>query len=99
MALKYLTLVPQPFGDIDIAEVKRAIGDSIYLKGNISIETLRYGTIKEVIEETKRVISSAANGGGFVLSTTDSVHAYTPLENFKSLIEIGKKYGRYPIKL
>jgi len=92
------TLVPPPFGDINIDEVKKAVGDTICLKGNVSIETLRYGLVKEVIEETRRVISLAANGGGLLLSTTDSVHAYTPLENFRAFIRVGKEYGKYPLK-
>lgn len=92
------TLVPPPFGDVDIGEVKKAVGDSICLKGNVSIETIRYKTVKDIVKETKEVISLAANGGGFILSTTDSVYAYAPLENFKSFIEVGKKYGKYPTK-
>ena len=92
------TLVPPPFGDVKLDEVKKLVGDKICLKGNVSIETLRYGTVEQVIKETKKAILSAAEGGGFILSTTDSIHAYTPLENFKAFVETGKKYGRYPLR-
>jgi len=92
------TLVPPPSGDVDLAEAKRLVGDRVCLKGNVDIEVLRRGTPRDAVAEVRRVLSQAAEGGGLILSTSDSVHAYTPLENFRAMVRAGVRLGRYPAR-
>lgn len=88
------TLVP-PSGDVDLAEAKRLVCGRVCLKGNVDIEALRRGAPRDAVAEVRRVLSQAAEGGGLTLSTSDSVHAYTPLENFRAMVRAGVRLGRY----
>ena len=51
--------------------------------------------IEKVVRET---IERAAPGGGFILSTSDSIRDGTPIENIKAYFEAAQRYGKYPIK-
>ncbi|MBS7634071.1 hypothetical protein KEJ34_01015 [Candidatus Bathyarchaeota archaeon] len=66
----------------DIVAVKRAWGDRICLMGNLDLDyLLTLGTPREVEAEVKKLISSVAPGGGFILSTTNVLTRYVPPEN------------------
>ena len=38
-----------------------------------------------------------APGGGYILSTSNSVAEYIPLANYQAMLLTGHKYGKYPI--
>ena len=85
-----------PMGDCDLAELKKAYGGRLVLKGNLhTTEVMLNGTRDEVIEASKRAIDAAACGGGFILSTGDQCGRDTPEENIFAMIETAKTYGRY----
>jgi len=82
---------------MDIARLKRTYGDKICLLGNVDCAiTLVYGSKEEVIEETKRCIRDVSPGGGHVLSSSNSIHSGINLENFLTMLETNKKYGKHP---
>jgi len=84
-----------PMGNVDLAWAKREFGDRLCLKGNISTITLQQGTPEMVAEEVRIAIESAAQGGGFVLSTGDSPGSNTPDANIYAMVEAGRRYGHY----
>lgn len=86
--------------NMSISQVKKDYGNKLILMGNVSNQgVLIYGTVDEVIEQTKECISIAAPGGNYILSSDHSVHDDMPLENIYAMIETGKKFGKYPIKV
>ena len=90
-------LEPPPGGDVtDLAKIKKGYGSNLALKGNVhTINVMLEGTPRDVRQAVRKCIESAAEGGGFVLSTGDQVSNSTPLENIKTFVEAGKKYGGY----
>lgn len=39
-----------------------------------------------------------AHGGGFILSSSNSIHSSCRPENFKAMIEACREFGEYPIQ-
>jgi uroporphyrinogen decarboxylase len=80
--------------------VKKEYGHKLCLIGNIDLAyTLTRGTPQEVEEEVKLRIKQLAPGGGYVVSSANTVTEYVPLANFKAMREAVFKYGKYPISL
>lgn len=88
----------EPHAGMDIGEVKRRYGGKICLIGNIDCTSLLpMGTPEEVEEAVKETIAKAAPGGGYILSSSNSIHPGVKPENFLAMVEAARKYGRYPI--
>jgi len=69
------------------------------LLGNVSCaKTLVSGTPEEIEEETRRAIEIAAPGGGYVLSSSNTIHSQVPAKNYLAMREAARKYGKYPIQ-
>jgi len=85
-----------PMGDCDLAELKRAYGDRIVLKGNLhTTNVMLRGTPADVVAASRKAIDDAAAGGRFILSTGDQCGRDTPDENLFAMIETARTYGRY----
>jgi uroporphyrinogen decarboxylase len=85
---------------MDIVAVKRQYGDRLCLIGNIDLSyTLTRGTPEEVDAEVKERIRTLAPGGGYCVSSSNSVTEYVPFANYQAMREATLKYGKYPIKL
>jgi hypothetical protein len=88
------TLPPPPIGDVDLAEVKRRIGDRVCLMGYIDLlHVLRRGTPTSIDAAVREALEIAAPGGGFILGTSDSMRDGTPLENVRAYFAAARKYG------
>jgi uroporphyrinogen decarboxylase len=82
----------------DINEIKAKYGDRIALLGNIDLQyTLTKGTPQEVDEEVRTRIHDLAPGGGYCVSSGNSVPEYVPIDNYAAMLEATFKYGKYPI--
>ena len=85
-----------PMGNCNLKELKSLYGSRIVLKGNLHTTNIMLkGTVKQVIEASKKAIDDAAEGGGFILSTGDQCGRDTPEENIYAMIETAKTYGKY----
>jgi uroporphyrinogen decarboxylase len=83
---------------MDITAVKRQYGKRISIIGNIDLGyTLTRGTAAEVRAEVRQRIRDLAPGGGYAVSSSNSVPEYVPLANFNAMREATFEYGRYPI--
>ena len=54
-------------------------------------------TPEDVEDLVRKRIVDLAPGGGYVLSSSNSVAEYIPLENYHAMLQAGHKYGKYPI--
>lgn len=81
---------------LNIAEVKKEIGHRVCLLGNIDcIETLVSKEPADVEQEVKRTIEAAAPGGGYILSSSNTIHPGVKSENYIAMVHATHKYGRY----
>ncbi len=88
----------EPVAGMDIKEVKEKYGDRVCLIGNIDCgKLLSSGTVEQVEQAVKKCIKEAAEGGGFILSSSNSIHSSVKPENYLTMVQAGMKYGKYPI--
>ncbi len=89
-----------PISGMDIGEMKRQHGGRIALKGNVDCaHTLTFGSVKDVVRETKEVIRKAAHGGGLIVSSSNSIHSKVKPGNYLAMWNTIRTYGTYPITL
>lgn len=85
---------------MDIVALKQRVGDRLTLIGNIDLAyTLTLGTPADVDAEVKERIRVLAPGGGYCLSSANSIPDYVPFDNFVAMRDAWIKYGRYPIAI
>ena len=85
---------------MDPAELKRKFGKQLTLWGTIdNQETMPFGSVQDVIEETKLRLKTVAPGGGLLLGPSHNVQPQVPIENILAFYETAEKFGTYPIHL
>ncbi len=98
-------LEPPPYGNCDLAEAKRLVGDRMMLCGNIASQGWIFHEPEDVAEEVRVAIEAAAPGGGFALRTTGggagtgSARTAEQLEHTirccEAYLDAALKYGTY----
>jgi hypothetical protein len=88
---------PLEKGAMDIRAVKREYGDRICLLGNVDLNILGMGTPEDVDHEVRGLISDVGPGGGYIVTSGNSLAGYVKPENAWALSKAVQKYGRYPI--
>lgn len=89
-----------PIAGMNLAEVKSRYGDKIALKGNVDCaELMTFGTPEQVREATKEALRQGAPGGGYILSSSNSIHSSVKPENYQAMVNSLREFGRYPLKL
>ena len=92
-------LHPLEKGAMDIAAVKRTYGNNLCLMGNVDLGILGIGTPEDVDREVRELIRSIGPGGGYVVTSGNSLAGYVKPENARALSAAVQKYGRYPLSL
>ncbi len=96
LALGIKGLHPIEPGAMDINEVKRRYGDRICLVGNIDLHhTLTRGTPAEVEAEVRERIEVVGRGGGYMVSSANTITSYCKLENVLAMRDAVRRYGWY----
>jgi uroporphyrinogen decarboxylase len=96
MTLGFDGLHPIEPGPMDIEALKRDYGDRLCLIGNIDLHyTLTRGTPEEVEDEVRRRIEIVGKGGGYMISSANSITFYCKIENVWAMAEAIRKYGAY----
>jgi len=89
----------EPTAGMDLAEVKRRVGDRMCVFGNLDIaHVLSQGTRPEVEAAVKAALRAAAQDGGFIMAMTNSHHA-VKVENTRWMVEYTHRHGTYPLTL
>lgn len=84
-----------PQGGVDLAEVKRRVGNRVCLTGNVSCGLLQTGTEAEVIEATRYALRYGMPGGGYVFGTSNCVYTGMPLQRYELMLEVWRREGIY----
>jgi len=84
-----------PQAGVDIAEVKRLVGDKVCLAGNVNCGLLQTGTDEEVRENILYSLKHGMPGGGYIFCTSNVAFKGMPLERYMMMMELREKYGRY----
>lgn len=88
----------EPVAGMDIGEVKRRYGDRVCLIGNIDCgELLSWGSPEQVRRTVRDTIRQAAPGGGYIMSSSNTIHSSVKPENYRAMIEATHQYGSYPL--
>lgn len=82
-------------GDCDLAEVKRTFGDRICIEGNLNPVILAHGTVEEAQREALRCLREAAEGGGYIMSTSDELPSDAKMENLQAVVQTVAEHGKY----
>jgi uroporphyrinogen decarboxylase len=85
--------------DYDIFNLYEKYGEKITFIGNVSPQDLSDKDTDYIQEYTKKLIKELAPGGGFILSSGHSINPSVKLENYLTMHETLKKYGKYPINI
>jgi uroporphyrinogen decarboxylase len=84
--------------NLSLKAAKEKYGREIALCAGLDqTRTLLFGSPKDVEEEAKDAIKTAAVEGGFILAPGCEVAPQTPQENILAMINAAKKYGGYPL--
>ena len=87
-----------PIAGMDLGEVKLRFGDRIALKGNVDCSSLMtFGTPEQVAAATKQALRIGAPGGGYILSSSNSIHSSVKPENYLAMLRTLQEHGRYPL--
>jgi uroporphyrinogen decarboxylase len=89
----------EPVAGMDLKTVKQRVGDRICLVGNIDCaHLLPHGSTEDVARAVRRAIADAGHGGGFILSSSNSIHSSCKPENVVTMVKAGKEFGDYPLE-
>jgi len=84
---------------MDIGEVKAHLAGRACVVGNIDCRNLLpFGTEDEVVQTVRETIEKAGAGGGYILSSSNSIHPGCKPENYIAMVRATQKYGVYPTK-
>jgi len=84
---------------MDIRAAKKNYGSRFCILGNVDMNLLGTGDPDEVDAEVKRLINDLAPGGGYIVTSGNSLASFLKTENVLAMSQAVRKYGRYPINL
>lgn len=88
---------PNEKGAMDIREVKRRYGGRLCVLGNVDLNILGMGTPEDVDREVYELIRAVGPGGGYIVTSGNSLAGYVKPENAVALGRAVRKYGAYPL--
>ncbi len=81
---------------MDINRLKAQYGDKVCIVGNIDLDyTLTRGTPEETEKEVRDRIEKIGKGGGYIISSANSITDYCKVENVLAMSRTLKQYGKY----
>ena len=99
LSLGIVGLHPNENLSVDIRANKRNYGDRLCILGNVDLDTLGIGTPEDVDTEVRELIRDLGPGGGYIVTSGNSLAGYLLPDNVRALSEAVQKYGRYPIQI
>jgi len=84
-----------PQGHVDIAKVKKRVGDKVCLIGNVNCALLQTGSDEEVIESCRHALRHGMPGGGYVFGTSNCIYTGMSLERYELMLSVWRMEGNY----
>ncbi|MDX9979452.1 MAG: uroporphyrinogen decarboxylase family protein [Lentisphaeria bacterium] len=84
----------EPIAGMDLKTTKARVGDRMALIGNIDCgHLLPFGTAEDVRQAVRQAIADAAPGGGFLISSSNSIHSSCKPENLVAMVQAAHEFG------
>ena len=84
-----------PQGGVDLAEVKKLVGDKVCLIGNVSCALLQTGTDEQVVNDVRRALRDGMPGGGYVFGTSNCIYTGMSLDRYELMLKVWREEGNY----
>jgi uroporphyrinogen decarboxylase len=84
-----------PQAGIDIAGVKRLVGEDVCLIGNVNCGLLDSGTDEECIDSARYCLEHGMPGGGYVFSTSNCIYTGMRLSRYELILNVWRREGNY----
>ncbi len=84
-----------PQGGVDIAEVKRLVGDRVALCGNVNCALMDTGTDEQVIASARYALTHGMPGYGYIFSTSNCIYTGMPLRRYELILDVWRREGHY----
>jgi uroporphyrinogen decarboxylase len=85
-----------PAAGLDLGDFKARFGGRVCLKGNVNCTgPLATGPEEEITREVERCIRLGAPGGGFILSSSNTIHSGVPPSHYALMLKALRDNGRY----
>ena len=90
----------EPVAGMELKKAKQLIGDRVCLTGNIDCaHLLPHGSVEDVYAAVRQAIADAGAGGGYIVTSSNSIHSSCKPENLIAMVEACKQYGAYPLRV
>jgi uroporphyrinogen decarboxylase len=84
----------EPIAGMDLKTTKARVGNRMALIGNIDCaHLLPFGTTEDVRQAVRQAIADAAPGGGFLISSSNSIHSSCKPENLVAMVQAAHEFG------
>ena len=84
-----------PTAGMDMAVVKKLIGDKVCIAGNVDCAALVRGSKEDIKKSALYCLKHGKPGGGYIFMSSNSVFPPMKLDDYLIALEMRKKYGRY----
>ena len=75
----------EPYGTMDIVEVKRQYGELIVVAGNLDMNMIANGTPRDIHDAVQRLFDRVGQGGGWILGSSNSIDSGADPENVRAM--------------
>lgn len=84
-----------PQGGIDLAEIKKEIGDRVCLAGNVDCCLLQSGKPEHAAELARIALEKGMPGGGYIFMSSNTIFFAIPPENYEAMWNVWREKGQY----
>jgi uroporphyrinogen decarboxylase len=75
----------EPYGTMDIVDLKRQYGDRVTLAGNLDMNIIANGTPQDIQHEVRRLFREVGTDGGWILSSSNSIDGGASPDNVRAM--------------
>lgn len=84
-------------GPMSLAEVKQRFGKRVCIVGNVSVDALTNADPEDICQIVRECIRTGGPGGGYMISSSNSIPPYAKPENVRAMAQAIREYGAYPL--